>query len=165
VSPRDALAAEQRRFTFVVDETKSTLTAKSPEKIAAALQADSHANPHLVRRAKTEAERNHLTAALFARVAAAYDRQQAIDHGSVPIVHRNGTSRERRSGTRRIRRTGARAGPNEPHEPERADRPHLTPELRRWLRSEIDVRRREQVKHLAKRDLALFDGDPGRVKA
>jgi hypothetical protein len=157
VPPRDALTAELRRFKFVVRDGE--LVPGSPEEIAAALQSDSDANPHLVRPAKTEAERNDLTAALFARVAAAYDRQQAIDHGNTPVVHRNGTSRERRSGQRRIRRAGARAGPDEPHEPERADRPHVTAEQRRWLKAEVDRRRREQVKHLARLDRALFAED------
>jgi hypothetical protein len=41
----------------------------------------------------------------------------------------------------------------------------LTPARREWLRFEVDRRRRIQVRQRAKRDLKLFENDPGRVTA
>jgi hypothetical protein len=143
---QDPATVGVRRFRFVLQNDGTTAPA-DPEAIAAAREADRRANPRLVKPAKTEAERNDLTSTLFSRVAEDYDRQQVIDHSNTPIVHRNGSSRERRPGStrRRTSRNGSRAGPDEPHERERALGPHLTPDLRRWLRLEVDRRRREVI--------------------
>jgi hypothetical protein len=84
-------------------------------------------------------------------------------------VHRTGTSRERRPGSvRRTRRsssrTGSRAGPDDPDESERAKRPRLTAEQRRWLKAEVDGRRREVVATLLQLDRELFADDPGKIR-
>jgi len=81
---------------------------------------------------------------------------------SVRHPHRNGTSRERRPGSTRRRRsssrTGSRAGPSDPDsdEPPRVEYPRLTPDLRRWLRHEVDRRRREVIEARRQLDRELF---------
>src|SRR5439155_27016001 len=84
----------------ILRASQATLT-----RLRAEADAKRKADPNLVRRAPTQAERDTIAARKIARMMRSYDHarretDRAAIRAAAPLVRRNGTSRERRSGPR-----------------------------------------------------------------
>jgi hypothetical protein len=120
VSPE--VIGEPQRHRFVIQDGRFVPVA--PDEIEAGLEAVRRSHPELVRPAKTEAERNELTAAKFAgmRRARVGPWQVVPVRNTCPATRRRGSSRQIRPTGRRTRSSARSTGrqsddPSEPPPP------------------------------------------------